>query len=68
MKVLQAATTERDDDTLVTSGGRILNVVGTGATIAEARAFAYQGLSRIHIDGAQYRADIAELAAREQQS
>ena len=68
VKVLQAATTERDDDTLVTSGGRILNVVGTGATIAEARAFAYQGLSRIHIDGAQYRADIAELAAREQQS
>ena len=47
------------DGQLVTSGGRVLNVVGTGASIDEARARAYEGIARIHFDGEQHRTDIA---------
>ncbi len=42
----------------VTSGGRALNVVGVGATAAEARASAYAAVERISFPGAQYRTDI----------
>jgi phosphoribosylamine--glycine ligase len=48
---------------LVTNGGRILNVTGVGATIAEARTRAYVAAERIHFDGARYRSDIASAAA-----
>jgi phosphoribosylamine--glycine ligase len=46
---------------LVTNGGRVLNVTGTGATVAEARARAYAGVELISFDGARYRTDIAEV-------
>ncbi len=44
---------------LVTNGGRILNVVGVGATVAEARTAAYEAASRIDFAGMQFRKDIA---------
>jgi phosphoribosylamine---glycine ligase len=44
---------------LVTNGGRILGVTGTGATVADARERAYAGCERIRFDGMQYRRDIA---------
>jgi phosphoribosylamine--glycine ligase len=47
------------NDVLVTSGGRILGVTGTGADLAAARAAAYDGASRISFPGARYRRDIA---------
>jgi phosphoribosylamine---glycine ligase len=50
-------------DRLVTNGGRILGVTGTGATIGEARARAYAGCERISFAGARYRADIALTAS-----
>ena len=43
---------------LVTAGGRVLNVVGTGSTLEDARASAYAGLSTIHFEGMQFRTDI----------
>lgn len=43
----------------VTSGGRVLTVVGQGTTLAEARARAYAGVERIDFPGAYYRHDIA---------
>ena len=43
---------------VVTSGGRVLGVTAMGKTIAEARERAYDAISRIHFDGAQYRRDI----------
>jgi len=52
------------DGTLVTNGGRILSVTGTGATVADARAHAYAAVSMIEFDGVQNRTDIAEVAAR----
>ena len=58
------AGTRRDDSAaggVVTSGGRVLTVVGRGPTLAEARRKAYAGLGRIHFEGAHYRRDIALL-------
>jgi phosphoribosylamine--glycine ligase len=48
---------------VVTSGGRVLGVTGLGATIDEARAAAYRGVSAISWPGAQVRSDIASSAA-----
>ena len=61
--VFHAGTALRGDR-LVTNGGRILAVTGTGATVAAAREQAYAGCEAIHFDGAQYRPDIAQAAAR----
>jgi phosphoribosylamine--glycine ligase len=58
--VFHAGTALRDDE-LVTSGGRILGATGTGADLAEARAVAYDGASRISFAGARYRRDIAHV-------
>jgi phosphoribosylamine---glycine ligase len=56
---LYHAGTEERDGKLYTAGGRVLNVVGTGPTIIEARARAYAAVEQIHFDGMQYRTDIA---------
>jgi phosphoribosylamine--glycine ligase len=56
--VIHAGTALRDGE-LVTAGGRVLAVVGTGTDLEAARAAAYDGVARISFDGAQYRTDIA---------
>ena len=56
--VIHAGTALAGDD-LVTAGGRVLAVVGTGADVVAARAAAYAGVARIAFDGAQHRTDIA---------
>jgi len=48
------------DGKLVTNGGRILNVVGTGATVDEARTAAYESAGCIDFAGMQFRTDIAD--------
>lgn len=48
---------------LLTSGGRVLHVVGRGASHAEARAKAYAGVERIRFPSAFHRSDIALEAA-----
>jgi phosphoribosylamine---glycine ligase len=53
------AGTEERDGRFYTAGGRVLNVVGTGSTIIEARARAYAAVEQIHFEGMQYRTDIA---------
>ena len=57
--VLHAGTGLDDDGGLIASGGRVLSVVAVGDTVDAARELAYEGLSRIHLDGGQYRTDIA---------
>ncbi|WP_324716117.1 phosphoribosylamine--glycine ligase [Carboxydochorda subterranea] len=59
--VFHAATRRRAGGRVETAGGRILNVVGLGATWDEARRRAYDRLSRISFDGMQYRSDIGLL-------
>jgi phosphoribosylamine---glycine ligase len=44
---------------LVTNGGRILSVTGTGGTVAEARAHAYAAAEMIRFEGVRHRTDIA---------
>lgn len=39
--------------------GRVLSVVGCGDSFQEARTLAYEGLSRIQLEGGHYRNDIA---------
>src|SRR6266480_3652867 len=53
------AGTALHDGQLVTKGGRILNVVGTGATVAEARSTAYEAAAHIDFAGMHLRTDIA---------
>jgi len=47
------------DGALVTNGGRILSVTGTGGTVAEARAHAYAAAGMISFEGVRHRTDIA---------
>jgi phosphoribosylamine---glycine ligase len=63
--VFHAGTARAADGRLISAGGRVLAVTGTGETIAEARDRAYAGVDRIHFDGMQYRTDIAAAAAKE---
>ena len=58
VNVYHAATRE-EDGVLYTAGGRVLNVVGTGPSIIEARARAYAAVELIDFPGMQYRTDIA---------
>lgn len=53
------AGTADEDGNLVTAGGRVLNVVGVGSTVAEARRGAYEAAAQITWNGKQYRNDIA---------
>ena len=56
--VFHGGTAARDG-VLVTNGGRILSVTGSGATVASARAHAYAAVDMIGFEGAQHRTDIA---------
>ena len=60
--VFHAGTALRGER-LVTNGGRILGVTGTGATVADARDRAYTACERVSFAGARYRLDIALAAA-----
>ncbi|MDE5654622.1 MAG: phosphoribosylamine--glycine ligase, partial [Clostridia bacterium] len=52
------AGTAIKDGKLVTNGGRVLGVTAKGKDIHEARAKAYEAVSKISFDGAFYRSDI----------
>lgn len=53
------AGTEAEGEKICTAGGRVLTVVATGKTVAEAREKVYQNLSLIHFEGCYHRKDIA---------
>jgi phosphoribosylamine--glycine ligase len=57
--VLHAGTRRGDDGSLLSAGGRVLSVVGTGPDLAQARSVAYAALDRIELAGGHYRSDIA---------
>jgi len=63
--VLHAGTGTDRGGQVVSAGGRVLNVVGTGPDLKTAREVAYQAAERIRIRGGWFRRDIAaEAAAR----
>ena len=61
--VLHAGTSRRDDGAVVSSGGRVLSAVGTGADLAAARSTAYAVLSSVRLPGSHFRSDIGLAAA-----
>jgi phosphoribosylamine---glycine ligase len=61
--VLHAGTAIDAAGDLVSAGGRVLNVVGSGPDLATARAAAYELAATIAMDGGWYRHDIAEIAS-----
>ncbi|NTY59394.1 phosphoribosylamine--glycine ligase [Mycolicibacterium sphagni] len=61
--VLHAGTARRDDGAVISSGGRVLSVVGTGADLVAARESAYRTVSSIRLPGRHFRTDIALAAA-----
>jgi phosphoribosylamine--glycine ligase len=61
--VLHAGTSRRDDGAVVSSGGRVLSVVGTGADLPAARTAAYGVLSSVRLPGSHFRSDIGLAAA-----
>ncbi|MBC7497412.1 MAG: phosphoribosylamine--glycine ligase, partial [Sphingomonadaceae bacterium] len=56
--VFHAGTARRADGAVVASGGRVLAVTATGATVGEARAAAYAGVDAIDWPGGFARRDI----------
>jgi phosphoribosylamine---glycine ligase len=63
VNVFHSGTTKRGSD-VVTAGGRVLTVVGTGNDYASATLRAYAAVDKINFDGMQYRRDIAAKANR----
>jgi phosphoribosylamine---glycine ligase len=56
------AGTRQAGDRIVTNGGRVLGVTGTGETLSLARDRAYDGMDKIAFDGAFHRSDIGHRA------
>jgi phosphoribosylamine---glycine ligase len=57
------AGTARQGNTIVTNGGRILNVTATGSDLPAAREAAYGAAERISFAGMRFRSDIGLAAA-----
>ncbi len=53
------AGTRSDGKKLLVDGGRVLNVVGLGSSVSEARAKAYAAVQTLSFPGMQFRTDIA---------
>jgi phosphoribosylamine---glycine ligase len=62
--VLHAGTRRRDDGAVVSTGGRVLSVVGMGSDLEAAREDAYRRVANLHLAGSHHRTDIALRASR----
>lgn len=56
------AGTKETPEGIVTSGGRVLGVTGTGENLEKAREAAYVAVRKISFEGAHYRTDISDKA------
>ena len=56
------AGTKKEGEDFVTSGGRVLNVVGMGKDIKEAVSNTYNVVQKIKFEGMHYRKDIGHKA------
>jgi phosphoribosylamine--glycine ligase len=64
VQIFHAGTTRSKDGKILTSGGRVLGVTASAATLPMAVSRAYQAVERIHFEGAQFRRDIAARALK----
>ncbi len=53
------ASTVRNGDELIATGGRVLSVVATASDFASARKLVYENIAKIQLEGSHYRSDIA---------
>ena len=63
--VLHAGTARREDGAIVSAGGRVLSVVGTGLDLTSAREAAYALAKSIRLPGSHFRSDIGLTAAED---
>lgn len=52
------AGAKKEGNELITTGGRVLSVIGKGKTLEEARKNAYENLNKVNFKGMYYRKDI----------
>ncbi len=57
--VIHAGTKQQDYEVL-TNGGRVLSVTGSGESLSQALKASYHGVENIHWEGAYYRKDIGK--------
>ena len=62
--VFHAGTRREESGRVLSNGGRVLGVTGTGATIREAIDTAYRGVDKIRFPASQFRRDIGYRACR----
>ena len=55
----------QQDGQVVTNGGRVLNITAVAPTLSEARALAYEAVTKVSFEGAHYRTDIGAKALGE---
>jgi phosphoribosylamine--glycine ligase len=60
--VIFHAATKMDGGSLVTSGGRVLNIVGLGVDLTRAVERAYAAAGKIRFEGMHYRRDVGKEA------
>ena len=58
------AGAKREEDRLLTSGGRVLGVTATAADLKSAIEKAYERVESVHFDNAFYRHDIGQRALK----
>ena len=62
--IIHAGTALDPQGQLISSGGRVLTVVGTGNDLDAARGRAYDSIAKINLPGSFYRTDIALAASQ----
>ncbi|WP_406284240.1 phosphoribosylamine--glycine ligase [Embleya sp. NBC_00896] len=62
--VLHGGTRRGEDDSVLSSGGRVLSVTATGDSLEQARERAYEGVALIGLPGSHHRTDIAAKAIK----
>ena len=65
VEITHAATRLESDGSITATGGRVLSVVASAKDFSEARALAYEAISKIQLEGSHYRKDIALKVSEE---
>lgn len=58
--LFHAGTARKNDKFVTNKSGRVLNIVGTSETLAEALVIAYDGVYRVQFPGVKFRDDIGD--------
>jgi phosphoribosylamine---glycine ligase len=59
-QVFHSGTGRNAENQWITTGGRVLGIISTGTTLADAREIAYREMEKVRFDGIFYRRDIGK--------